>query len=79
MDNLKYNGIHHQFLLNYINYIFYFRAVCYSIFYVLLAVNGLLFAILFMPFGLPAPKEIIWLPNLLIISLPDEDYSRHAS
>ena len=45
MGNLKYNGIHHQFLLNYINYIFYFRAVCYSIFHVLLAVYGLLFEI----------------------------------
>jgi hypothetical protein len=45
MDNLKYNGIHHQFLLNYINYIFYFRAICYSIFHVLLAVYGLLFEI----------------------------------
>ena len=42
MDNLKYNGIHHQFPLN---YIFYFRAVCYSIFHVLLAVYGLLFEI----------------------------------
>jgi len=35
MDNLKYNGIHHH----YISYIFYFRAVCYSIFHVLLAVD----------------------------------------
>ena len=39
---LKYNGIHHQFPLNYISYIFYFRAVCYSILHVLLTVYGLL-------------------------------------
>ena len=42
---LKYNGIHHQFPLNYISYIFYFRAVCYSILHVLLTLYGLLFKI----------------------------------
>ena len=42
---LKYNGIHHQFPLNYISYIFYFRAVCYSILHVILRVYGLLFKI----------------------------------
>ena len=40
---LKYNGIHHQFPLNYICYIFCFRAVCYSILHVLLTLYGLLF------------------------------------
>jgi hypothetical protein len=45
MDNLEYNGIHHQFPINYKSYIFYFRAVCYSVFRVLLAVYGLLFEI----------------------------------
>jgi hypothetical protein len=39
----NYNGIHHQFPLNYISYIFYFRAVCYSILHVLLTLYGLLF------------------------------------
>jgi hypothetical protein len=35
----------HQFPLNYISYIFYFRAVCYSILHVLLTLYGLLFKI----------------------------------
>ena len=34
MDNLKYNEIHDQFPLNYMRYIFYFCAVCYSILHV---------------------------------------------
>ena len=42
---LKYNGIHHQFPLNYTSYIFYFPAVWYSILHVLLTLYGLLFKI----------------------------------
>ena len=41
----NYNGIHHQFPLNYIIYIFYFLAVYYSILHVLLTLYGLLFKI----------------------------------
>jgi hypothetical protein len=37
-------------------------------------------ATLLMLFGLLAPKDvsIIWLSNLFIISVPDEDYSKDA-
>ena len=42
---LKYNGIHHQFPLNYIIYIFYFLALYSSILHVLLTLYGLLFNI----------------------------------
>ena len=39
------------------------------------------FAILFRPFGLFAPKifEIIWFSNLLTLSIPNEGYSRNVS
>jgi len=38
-------------------------------------------AILFRPFGLTAPKflKIIWLSNLLTMSIPFENYPRKAS
>jgi hypothetical protein len=38
-------------------------------------------AILFRSFGILAPKyiKVIWHPNLLIMSVPDEEYSRNAS
>jgi hypothetical protein len=47
MDYLKYNGIHHQFPLNYIRYIFYFRAYVIPsfMFYWQFMVYGLLFKI----------------------------------
>jgi hypothetical protein len=37
--------------------------------------------ILFKPFGFPAPKDftIIWLSNILYLSVPDEGFSRILS
>jgi hypothetical protein len=41
----------------------------------------LILAILFRPFGFLAPKdfEIIWLSNILALSVPDKVYSRKAT
>jgi hypothetical protein len=37
-------------------------------------------AILFIPFGIGAPRhlDIVWISNLLILSEPDEGYSRNV-
>jgi hypothetical protein len=43
-------------------------------------IEKIYFAILFKPFGFLAPKDfyIIWLSNILTLSVPDEGYSERT-